>query len=205
MVGRTVAQYMAAGIAALHLEDQVQNKRCGHLGNKELVPEDIYLARIRAAVNMREQTTGDIVIIARSDALQSMGFNESVARLKKATSLGADIAFLEGILNMEQCKRVCEELHPSPVLYNMVQGGVSPQLTVDQAKELGFKIIIFPSLCTRAAYEGVGKAMQNLKETGVARTAVAGTKPKTLFELCGMTEAIEFDIAAGGLSYTKGV
>ena len=101
MVGRTVAAYMLARVAALHLEDQVVTKRCGHLGNKELVDEEVYLSRIRAAVLMRDQTPGDIVIVARTDALQSLGYDTAVQRLKRAVEVGADVAFLEGFTTLE--------------------------------------------------------------------------------------------------------
>lgn len=97
MVGRTVAAYMRAGVAGLHLEDQVVNKRCGHLKNKALVSEEEYISRIRAAAMAREANHGDIVIIARTDALQSLGYDAAVQRLKKAVEAGADVAFLEGV------------------------------------------------------------------------------------------------------------
>jgi 2-methylisocitrate lyase-like PEP mutase family enzyme len=102
MVARIVHAYMAGGVAALHLEDQVITKRCGHLSNKELVDEHVYLSRIRAACMAREEArrasggAADIVIIARSDALQSLGYDAAVSRLAKAIALGADVAFLEG-------------------------------------------------------------------------------------------------------------
>lgn len=203
LVGRTVSQYMQAGIAALHLEDQVQNKRCGHLRNKELVSEETYLMRIRAAVNMRAQRPGDIVIIARSDALQSLGFDAAVERLKKAVEVGADVAFLEGIESKEQARRVCQELYPTPVLYNMVQGGISPNLTVTEAQEIGFRIMIFPSISTRAVIEGVSRSMQYLKEHGGLPEST--TKPRNGFSICGLDQIIEFDIAAGSSMYKNGV
>ncbi len=121
MVGRTVAQYIVAGVAAFHIEDQVVNKRCGHLAGKELVSEDEYLTRIRAAVMMREKLGSDIVIIARTDALHSLGFDAAVSRLGKAVELGADVAFLEAIESTEQAKKVCQIFAKSntPVMYGM--------------------------------------------------------------------------------------
>ena len=205
MVGRTVAQYMAAGVAALHLEDQVVNKRCGHLKNKQLVDEDVFLSRIRAAVNMRKQTEGDIVIIARSDALQSLGFEAAVGRLKKAVEIGADMAFLEGINTEEEGRRVCQELAPTPVLFNAVQGGVSPQLSVQAAKDLGFRLIIFPGLALRATYEAFTGAATELKERGIPPALTAKVQPRDVFAVCGLQEAMEFDAAAGGSMYTNGV
>ncbi|KAJ5610279.1 Pyruvate/Phosphoenolpyruvate kinase-like domain-containing protein [Penicillium lagena] len=205
MVGRTVAQYMRAGVAALHLEDQVVNKRCGHLRNKELVSEDEYMSRIKAAVNMRTKLGGDIVIIARTDALHEFGFDVALNRLKKAISLGADVAFLEGIRTLEEAERVCKELHPTPVLYNMVQGGVSPRLTVSEAQKIGFKIIIFPAIASRAAFLSITKSMQCLKETGDFPDETAHVGPASLYSVCGLDEAMEFDKAAGGKSYEGGI
>ncbi len=210
MVGRTVEQYIQAGVAALHLEDQVVNKRCGHLRNKELVPEDVYLSRIRAAVNARKQSGGDIVIIARTDALQSLGYDEAVKRLKSAISLGADVAFLEGVTSKEMAKQACKDLAPTPVLLNNVGGGVTPHFSVQEAQETGFKIVIFPGLSLGSVYLGVKATAEELKATGdvakaKAREDAIGFGPKQFFEVCGLKEAIEFDLAAGGTMYGNGV
>ncbi|KAL2221675.1 carboxyphosphonoenolpyruvate mutase [Thermoascus aurantiacus ATCC 26904] len=204
MVGRTVSQYMTAGVAALHLEDQVLTKRCGHLRNKELVPEDEYLSRIRAAVNARAETPGDIVIIARTDALESLGYDVAVARLKRAIALGADVAFLEGITSKEEARKVCEDLAPTPVLFNAVPGGVSPDLSVQEAKELGFQLIIFPAFALKPVYESVSQAAKILKEKGTQAAGGNGS-PKDIFNVCGLQRAVEFDIAAGGGLYAKGI
>ena len=204
MVGRTTAQYMQAGVAAFHLEDQVQTKRCGHLRNKELVDEETFLSRIKAAANMRAQTPGDVLIIARTDALQSLGFEAALDRLKRAISVGADVAFLEGIASSEEAKRVCRELSPTPVLLNNVAGGLTPPWTMQEAKELGFRIVIYPSFALAPVYKAVAAAAKELKETGDLQVT-AGTSPKSIFEVCGLKEAIQFDIAAGGSLYTNGV
>lgn len=204
MVGRTVSQYMTAGVAALHLEDQVLTKRCGHLRNKELVPEDEYLSRIRAAVNARAETPGDIVIIARTDALESLGYDVAVARLKRAIALGADVAFLEGITSKEEARKVCEDLAPTPVLFNAVPGGVSPDLSVQEAKELGFQLIIFPAFALKPVYESVSQAAKILKEKGTQAAGGNGS-PKDIFNVCGLQRAVDFDIAAGGGLYAKGI
>jgi 2-methylisocitrate lyase-like PEP mutase family enzyme len=207
MVGRTVAQYMQAGVAALHLEDQVVNKRCGHLKNKELVDEDVFLSRIKAAVNSRAQTPGDIVIIVRTDALQSLGYEAAMSRLKRAVEIGADVAFLEGVTSKEEAKRACQELTPTPVLLNMVPGGVTPNMSVAEAKEIGYRVIIYPGMALGPVYAGVSAAAKELKETGsISVKGVPGAEgPKDIFNVCGLKEAIEFDIAAGGGLYINGV
>jgi 2-methylisocitrate lyase-like PEP mutase family enzyme len=211
MVARTVREYMTAGVAALHLEDQVVAKRCGHLANKEVVDEATYLARIKAAALAREElraTTGaDIVLIARTDSLQLLGYDAAVARLKRALEAGADVAFLEGMTTIGQCERVCKDLAPAPVLLNMVAGGVTPDLSAQEAADLGFKIVIFPLVALGPVCEEVEKAMQNLKRTlraDVSEIQKTGGV-KHMFNVCGMAESLEFDAQAGGSAFTNGV
>jgi 2-methylisocitrate lyase-like PEP mutase family enzyme len=208
MVGRTTEQYIQAGVAGFHLEDQVVSKRCGHLKNKEIVDTDIYLSRIRAAVNARTKVGRDIVIIARTDALQAFGYDAAVSRLKSAIEVGADVAFLEGITSKEEAEKVCKELAPTPVLLNMVDGSVTPHFTVAEAKEAGFKLIIYPAFALGPVYSAVTAAAKELKETGDNANAVEnshGIGPRELFMVCGLKEAMEFDIAAGGSAYSNGV
>lgn len=204
MVGRTTEQHIQAGVAALHLEDQVITKRCGHLLNKEIVDENTFLSRIRAAVNARTQAHGDIIIIARSDALQSLGYDMAVSRLKAAVAVGADVAFLEGFSTIEEGRRVCKELAPTPVLLNMVPGGVTPQISVREAEKLGFKLIIYPGFALTPVYSTVLAAAKELRSTGDYKV-LEGGNPKEIFNLCGLREAMAFDLGAGGNLYSKGV
>lgn len=203
MVGRTITQYMRAGVAALHLEDQVITKRCGHLMNKKLVSDEEFLSRIRAAVLARSQAPGDIVIIARTDALQSLGYEAARDRLKRAVDLGADVGFLEGVASSEQAKSICQDLFPTPVLFNNVAGGVSPEWSADEAGDLGFKLIVYPSFALGPVYKGVSEAAKHLKETG-SMVALSGS-PKEVFEVCGLKDAMDFDISAGGQNFSGGV
>lgn len=191
---------MSAGVAALHLEDQVVHKRCGHLADKELVAEEVYLSRIRAAVTARRQNLGDIVIIARTDALASLGFEAAVTRLKKAIDVGADVAFLEGLTSKEEAIRVCQELAPTPVLLNMAHGGLTPTFHVDEAKEMGFKIVIFPTVALHEVYKSVTAAFDRLKSEGVVDYDEGKGDPtlKEIFGVCGLDQAMQFDRDAGG-------
>ena len=205
MVGRAVEQYIYAGVAGFHIEDQITTKRCGHLRGKELVDEKEWLTRIRAAVNARAKTGRDIVIIARTDALQSLGYDAAVSRLKGALELGADVAFLEGITSKEQGRQACADLAPSPVLLNMVHGGITPHFTVQEAKDHGFKFVIYPGLALGPVCASVSAAYKQLKETGDTDSDTGKNGPKELFMICGLKEAMEFDIAAGGSLYQNGV
>lgn len=211
MVARTVRAYMAAGVAAMHIEDQVVTKRCGHLANKELVDESVYLSRIRAAVMAREEQRlavgTDIVLIARTDSLQGLGYATAISRLKQAVAIGADVAFLEGMTTLEQCESVCADLAPTPVLLNMVAGGVTPDLSADEANRLGFKIVIFPAIALGPAFEEVSKHVKEFKRTG--RNNVSELQKSggvhTMFNVCGMAECSDFDIRAGGTSFKTGL
>lgn len=207
MVGRTVTSYIRAGVAGLHLEDQVVNKRCGHLKGKQLVDIEEYASRMRAAVKAREQSGGDIVIIARTDALQGYGYDEAVKRLKAAIAAGADVAFLEGVNTKDEAERVCKELAPTPCLFNNVPGGVSPDWSADEAKALGYKLAIFPALSFEVVYPVVRKAIQQLLTTGRVESQEKDGRrygPKELFQVCGLDEMVEFDNAVGGGAYTNG-
>ncbi|ESZ98742.1 hypothetical protein SBOR_0848 [Sclerotinia borealis F-4128] len=205
MVSRTVASYISAGVAAMHIEDQVVNKRCGHLRNKELVPLAEYTSRIRAAALKREELHRDIVIIARTDALADQGYDEAVTRLHAAVDAGADVVFLEGVRNVEEAKRVCAEFGEKgvPCLYNCVPGGMSPILSVKEATECGYRLIITPTLALGAVYESVGKAYKELLEEG--NTKGNGVAVRDLFDSCGLKEATEFDVKAGGKLYENGI
>ncbi|CAH0020318.1 unnamed protein product [Clonostachys rhizophaga] len=207
MVARTVRAYITAGVAGLHLEDQVITKRCGHLSGKELVDQDTYISRIRAAVmardEMRAATGGDIVIIARTDALQGLGYDQAIQRLRLAVEAGADVAFLEGPTSVEQCRQVCQDFVDVPVLLNMVSGGVTPNLSVSEAQDLGFRLIIHPGLALFPVLEGVENAFREIKATGKAQVSEAQAKEgvKKLFNACGLRDCIEFDAKAGGIAY----
>lgn len=207
MVARTVASYMRSGVAGLHIEDQPINKRCGHLQGKQLVDLDEYRTRIRAARLAREQAGGDIVIIARTDALQSQGYDEAAKRLKAAVEEGADVAFLEGVTSEEDARRICADLAPTPCLFNNVPAGVSPDFNVEQCKELGYKMAIFPLLACEVVYPAVRKAVRQMMQLGSVKSVEEDGKrygPRELFEVCGLDELIDFDLKAGGLSYKNG-
>jgi len=206
MTSRTVAQYIRAGVAGLHLEDQVVNKRCGHLNGKQLVDVPEYASRIKAAAMAREKH-GDIVIIARTDALQGYGYAEAIKRLRAAIAEGADAAFLEGVTSRQQAEQVCKDLAPTPCLFNNVPGGVSPDFGAKECKEIGYKLAIFPCLALEHVYPIVRKAVQQLMNAGnVGAPGEDGVRigPRELFEVCGLDDMVKLDNEAGGTAYAKG-
>lgn len=202
MVARTVTQYHRSGVAGLHIEDQIQTKRCGHLGGKSVVDVETFAQRIGAAYQARKQLGSDIVIIARTDALQTHGFDEAARRLKAAVAAGADVGFLEGITTAEEAREVCKLMAPTPMLLNMVEHGATPSWTPTEAKELGFKIIIFPFASIGPAYQAIKDVFVEMKATGKTGLNKEFT-PKKLFTIVGLTEAMGLDAAVGGSLYSK--
>ncbi|KAI0024958.1 Pyruvate/Phosphoenolpyruvate kinase-like domain-containing protein [Xylariomycetidae sp. FL0641] len=209
MVARTVEKYILQGIAGFHLEDQVVTKRCGHLMGKELVDVGTYVARIAAAKAARERMGSDIVIIARTDSLQSLGYDEAVQRLKAAVAAGADVAFLEGIRTKEQMEQVVKDLAPTPCFLNMVGGGVTPLVNAAEAKKLGFKIVIWPIIGMTATYLAMRDMCEELKSTGEVKERFDKDGKidggvRDVFELCGLTASSEFDKQMGGTAFNNG-
>jgi 2-methylisocitrate lyase-like PEP mutase family enzyme len=204
MVARTVQQYAQSGVAGLHIEDQVQTKRCGHLAGKELIDIETYESRIRAAVQARKRVNSDIVIIARTDALQSYGYDEAISRLRVAHAAGADVAFLEGITSRDQARKAVKDLAPMPCLLNMVEHGATPSISANEAKEMGFKIIIFPFAALAPAYSAIKTSMEKLKREGCLGSSKEMT-PQALFRICGVEEDMRIDTEAGGKSYRGGI
>ncbi|KAK1508045.1 uncharacterized protein CCOS01_16046 [Colletotrichum costaricense] len=202
MVARTVTQYARSGVAGLHIEDQVQTKRCGHLTGKQVVDTDVFVSRIKAAFLARRRIGSDIVVIARTDAIQTHGFEEALCRLRAAVEAGADVAFLEGVTSAEEARTACQALAPTPVLLNMVEHGATPSWTAAEAKELGYRMMIVPFAAIAPAYEAIRESLARLKETGVVGTK-SDFSPRKLFSIVGLQEAMEFDKAAGGSSYSQ--
>ncbi|PQE10984.1 carboxyphosphonoenolpyruvate phosphonomutase protein [Rutstroemia sp. NJR-2017a BVV2] len=202
MVGRTVEQYARAGVAGMHIEDQVQTKRCGHLGGKELVDLDVYASRIRAAVAARKRIGSDIVIIARTDALQGMGYEEAIRRLKFVRDLGADVGFLEGMTSVDMFRQAVKDLAPWPVLLNMVEGGITPTVSVDEAREIGLRIIIHPLAAINAAYQPIKDMFERLKTKGRMDHDPKLT-PQFIFNVCGLKDSMAVDAEAGGKAFEK--
>lgn len=204
MITRTIQQYARSGVAALHIEDQVQTKRCGHLQGKQIVSTSEFQTRIRAAVAARQAIGSEIVIIARTDALQSLGYEESIARLKVALEAGADVAFLEGITSKAEGRAAVQDLAPAPVLLNMVEHGATPSISVPEAQEMGFRIVIFPFAGLAPAYKAMKEVYGRLKTKGITG-AEAFMTPKQLFEVSGLKEDLEIDFKAGGTAFVGGV
>ena len=159
-VYRTVRAFERAGVAAIHIEDQVFPKRCGHLDDKELISLEDYVAKIRAAADARRDP--DFVLIARTDARAKQGFEEAVRRCNAALAAGADIAFLEAPQTMEELAATPKQVK-GPCLLNVVRGGKTPEIMLPRAKEMGFAISIVPGLLIATVVGACDQVLAALK------------------------------------------
>ena len=201
-ISRAVKQYARAGVAAFHIEDQVPEKRCGHLAGKEVVDTETYLRRIRTCLDARSQVRSDIIVIARTDALQSRGYDDCVDRLRKARDLGADMGILEGVPSKEMAAQAVQDLAPWPLCYNSVENGHSPLITAEEAQAMGYRLMIFSFAGTGAAYSAIMETFVRLRDHGVTGMTVT---PKKIFDVCGLAEEMRIDQASGGSAFAKGV
>nr|QBN20787.1 truncated oxaloacetate hydrolase [synthetic construct] len=204
MVSKAVQQYIQAGVAGFHIEDQIQNKRCGHLNGKKVVSLEEYLMRIRAAKLTKDRLHSDIVLIARTDALQQHGYEECIRRLKAARDIGADVGLLEGFTSKEQARQAVQDLAPWPLLLNMVENGASPLITTKEAEEMGFRIMIFSFATITPAYMGIKATLERLKADGVVGVP-DGLGPRTIFEVCGLIDSMKVDTESGNDGFAEGV
>src|SRR5213079_2364826 len=140
-VRRTVQTYEAAGVAALHIEDQITPKRCGHLSGHQVIPRGEFTGKVRAAVEAR--TDPDLLIIARTDAISAVDVDEALRRGEAAAKAGADVLFIEAPRDAGEVERVARAFE-TPLLYNYAPGGRSPLLPFARLRELGFAIILLP-------------------------------------------------------------
>src|SRR5277367_2857150 len=157
---RTVREYEQAGVAGIHIEDQVSPKRCGHLDDKEIVPREDWLAKIRAAVYARRDP--DFLIIARTDARSVAGFEEAIARANAALQAGADMAFVEAAQTMEEVAAIPRRV-TGPCLLNVVRRGKTPEIDLTEAERLGYKVAIVPGLLLKATIGACDAALAALK------------------------------------------
>lgn len=207
-VAHTVRSYARSGVAGLHIEDQVQEKRCGHLAGKLVVSREVFFNRLRAACKARDEMGGDIVIIARTDARAGKdtngngGFDEAVARLKGAAEIGVDCLFFEAMQDHDEMKAAIAEFPKIPMLLNMVQGGKTPQVSNEEANRLGFRLVIWPCLGMEAVIPAYRRALDVLKKTGEPPKE-QNMGPTALFEVCGLRELMAFDQSVGGKAYAS--
>ena len=169
-VMRTVREYIGAGVAGLHMEDQVSPKRCGHVAGRQVIPLEEAVGKMRAAVDARNELDPDFVLVARTDARGASGgsLDEAIRRANAFLAAGADLAFIEGPTAREEVERICREVQ-GPVFYNMT--GVSPRFTLQEMRDMGIAVCISPNAMLRSALAAMHDLALQMKQDGpVAET-----------------------------------
>ena len=185
-VRRAIQAYERAGVAGVHLEDQVLPKRCGHLAGKQLVPVEDMVVKVKAAVDARRDD--DFVIIARTDALAVEGFEPALERAALYGEAGADVLFVESPRTVEQLAEIPKRLE-GPQLFNMASSGKTPLLGADEIAKLGFKLVIYPNWLLLAGIRAATRVLRELKTSGgVAHLSNEVASFTEFFDLLGMPE-----------------
>lgn len=184
-VYRTVQSFERAGVQAIHIEDQVFPKRCGHLDGKELVSREDYAAKIRAAAAARR--TSDFLIIARTDARSVAGYDEAVARCNMALEAGADMAFFEAPQSVEEVAAVPKAVK-GPCLFNNVLSGKTPSIPHAEIERMGYRLAIVPGMLMSSIIGLCDKLLAELKSTGLVAATYSGGGPGVTFARVGAAE-----------------
>ena len=182
-IARTVRSLIKAGAGALHIEDQVASKRCGHRPGKAIVPKDEMVDRIKAAVDARSDA--QFVIMARTDAIAVEGIESAIERARACVEAGADMVFPEAIVTLEQYRRFKQAVN-APILANITEFGQTPLFTTDELKSAGVDIVLY---CC-GAYRAMNKAALDFYETvrrdGTQKAALPAMQTRAeLYDLLG--------------------
>jgi methylisocitrate lyase len=168
-VARTTRSLIKAGAAAMHMEDQVGAKRCGHRPGKELVSADEMADRIKAAVDAR--TDPNFVVMARTDALASEGLEKSIQRSVRYVEAGADMIFPEAVSSLEDYKKFTAAVK-APVLANITEFGKSPMFTVDELRSANVAIVLYPLSAFRAMNRAAQKVYEEVRKKGTQKNVL---------------------------------
>jgi len=172
---RTVQSYERAGVAAIHIEDQIAPKKCGHLEGKQLIPAAEMVQKIRAAVDARRSS--DFAIIARTDARAVEGLDRALERAHLYREAGADILFVEAPENEGEIEKIAFALRGTPLLFNWAEGGKTPPVPLQRLQDLGFRIVIFPISTLLVAAHAMTKALQAIQRHGTPMPVLADMTP----------------------------
>ena len=168
-IARTIKSVEKAGAAAVHIEDQVQAKRCGHRPNKAIVTQDEMVDRVKAAVDAK--TDPDFVIMARTDALAVEGLNSAIDRACACVEAGADMIFPEAINDLETYQKFTTKVNV-PVLANITEFGATPLFTTEELKGVGISIVLYPLSAFRAMNKAALKIYEGIREHGTQKDLI---------------------------------
>jgi methylisocitrate lyase len=185
---KTVVALERAGVAGLHIEDQIPDKKCGHLAGKKLIPTRQMCAKLDSAA--RAKRDKDFLLIARTDARSVEGFDAAVARARAYLDAGADAIFPEALESEDEFAQFARQIR-APLLANMTEFGKSPLLTLKRLDQLGYRLAIFPQTAFRIAMKAEEHALRELKTSGTQRRLLP--KMQTRKELYSL---LKYDPAA---------
>jgi len=189
---RTVHEFEAAGVSAIHLEDQVMPKKCGHMEGKQVVPAAEMAAKVAAAVAARRSP--EFLIIARTDARAVEGLEAALQRARIYREAGADALFVEAPQSEAEIEAVARAFPDVPLLFNYAEGGKTPAVTHAFLRELGFKLVIFPLTILLAATAAIRSALARVKADGTPLELVPSMLPFGEFlDFIGMPEIRELE------------
>ena len=174
-VVRTVQEFERAGVAAIHLEDQVAPKRCGHMSGKQVVAVSEMTEKLQAAVAARQNP--DFVLIARTDARAVEGLDAAIERAAAYRDAGADVLFVEAPQSEDEIVAVAEAFPDEPLLFNWVERGMTPMLPLERIAELGFALVLFPVATLFSATAGMQRYLGELRRTGTPLSALDDATP----------------------------
>jgi len=163
---RTVREFERTGAAGLFIEDQLFPKRCGHMEGKQVIPEEDMIAKIKAAVDTREDP--DFIIMARTDALAVLGIEEAIERGNRYRQAGADLIFVEAPRSQEDMLRINDEIE-APTMAIQIEEGKTPLLTVKEFEQIGYNVVVYPISTLYAASWAVKRLMEELMDHGTTR------------------------------------
>lgn len=167
-VWKLVNDLQRMGVAGIFLEDQVWPKRCGHMMGKEVVSEDEYIPKLKSAIDAKGNNS-NFIVVARTDAMAPLGIEEAIRRGKKYREIGADAVFIEAPRTIEDLKRIAEEID-APLVANMIEEGVTPNLTSLELLDLGYKIALFPLSGLYSSTFAIYETFKMLHDTGTTKT-----------------------------------
>ena len=183
---RTVQEYERAGVAGIHIEDQVFPKKCGHISGKEVIPADDMVQKIGAAKDVKSP---DFLLIARTDAIAVEGLDSALERARQYHRAGADMIFVEAPENLEQIEIIGRELRGIPLLFNWAEGGRTPPVSLDMLRRLGFKLVIFPVSAPLSATLAMKSVLEQIKRDGTPANVMDKLYPfKEFLNFIGLPE-----------------
>ena len=165
-VWKIVKDLERIGAKGIFLEDQVWPKRCGHMTGKTVISKEEYILKLHAAIDAREDN--EYIIVARTDSLAQFGIEEAIERGKEYKRIGADVIFIEAPKTIDQMELIAKEIK-APLLANMIEEGITPNLTADQLRKMGFKMVVFPLSALYSATFAIKQTLQTLKKTGTTK------------------------------------